>query len=120
MLDVPHALSIAFSGADLSRALWIGLIASLLCSRRFLPLKMAVLAFMVDRSWPYLTMALSGYSMDQIAPYLAYRIKMLPEDGIILGIRAAGLFGLIATGYVLRVQLHKALSHSPKSGANAY
>lgn len=107
MDDFGFVLAVAFSGADLTRALWLGLVGSLFCSPKFHPLKATILIFLVDRSWPYIGMALSGFSMSDIAISLAYAIDSLPRDATIHLTRFVGLYALCASGYWIRLTLHR-------------
>ncbi|MEM9235062.1 MAG: hypothetical protein AAGA69_12590 [Pseudomonadota bacterium] len=107
MEDFTFVLSVAFSGTDLTRALWIGLVGSLFVTKKFQPTRMALLLFVIDRAWPFAGMALSGYDMPAIAASLAYAFEMLPRDATFYVIRFGGLFALCSFGYHLRMAIHR-------------
>lgn len=110
MEDFGFILHVAFSGADLSRALWLGLVGSLFCTRKFQPLRMTVLLFLIDRVWPFLGMAFAGYAMSDIALSVRYAFETLPRDATFLVIRFGGLFALCTSGYHLRMAIHRGAS----------
>jgi hypothetical protein len=112
--DVGYVLALAFSGSDLTRALWFGLIGSLLCSAQMPPFKMALIVVLLDRAWPYLGMGFAGYGAQEIAASIAYGFRTLGSDALIVLIRAVGLYALVTCGYWLRLMLH---GHKPGSGS---
>ncbi|MEM9989908.1 MAG: hypothetical protein AAF723_10360 [Pseudomonadota bacterium] len=106
MEDTIYLLSLAFSGSDLPRALWLGFFGALLCSSRFPPVKMGTLIFLIDRIWPFAAMGFSGYGAGEIAGALSYTLKTLHVDAIPLMIRAMGLYLMVSVGYAARLMLH--------------
>ncbi|WP_370337228.1 hypothetical protein [Parvularcula marina] len=107
MEDLTFVLSVAFSGADLNRALWLALVGSLFCTKNFQPLRMTAIIFLIDRIWPYAGMALAGYDMPEIAASVAYAVETFPRDATIYLLRFGGLFVLCASGYHLRLLIHR-------------
>ena len=114
MDDIGFLLSVAFSGSDLSRALWLGLVGSLFCTSKFGPTHMSIALFVIDRMWPFVDMARVGYGMPEIAASLAYALDSLPRDATFHMIRFAGLYALCTGGYWLRVTLHKSTRTQPQ------
>ena len=114
MGDFEFLFSVAFSGADLSRALWLGTIASLLCTEKFGPFRMTFLMFLIDRAWPFADMAFAGYGMKEIAASVAYAVESLPQDMTYHVFRFGGLYAICSFTYTLRVMLHRASRNSVK------
>lgn len=113
MPDLLHVLSLAFSGADLTRALWLGLLTSLLCRPSFEPIAATVPLFLLDRLWPYAGMVLSGYDLEAVAASATYQFATLPQDSLMLAVRFAGLFTLVGLGYGFRRALHRVVPKGP-------
>ena len=107
MDDFGFVLSVAFSGADLTRALWLGLVGSLFCTKQFGPARMAILLLLIDRVWPFVGMGLAGYEMPQISQSVAYAVQSIPRDLTIHFVRFVGLFALAGIGYQLRIAIHR-------------
>lgn len=106
MESVGQTLAVAFSGADLVRAIWLGLIASLFCNERNTPLAIACITFAIDRIWPFAAMGLSGHSVQSVSAAVAYAIRSIPSDFFVLAVRFFGIYGLIMLGYVFRLRIH--------------
>ncbi|WOI54605.1 hypothetical protein [Parvularcula sp. LCG005] len=115
MQDLTYYLTLAFSGSDLPRALWLGLIGSLFCTTRNPPWRIFLIVFLIDRIWPFLGMAFSGYGAGEIGAAVSHTIRSVPSDMMTLLIRGLGLFLLILTGYMLRLIVH-GQKNKPKSG----
>lgn len=113
MPDLLHVLELAFSGSDLTRALWLAPLASLFCRPSFEPIAMAVPLFLLDRLWPYVGMAFYGYDLPTITAAFTWQVTTLPEDSLMLAARFAGLFTLVGLGYALRRGLHRLVPEGP-------
>lgn len=122
MDDLNYILSLAFSGSDLTRALWLGFIGSLLCSSKIPPFRMWIIVMLIDRTWPFLTMGFSGYGAQEIAAAMGFAIKNLSHDALPLILRAGGLYMMINLGYSARLALHghKPVLSKPKKGPLPY
>lgn len=114
MQDLIYIFSLGFSGSDLVRALWIGLLASLLATRRFRPWKVGIFAFMVDRIWPFYAMSLHGYEQDVISAAMMATLMNVPNDMAYYLIRYIGILGLVYLGYNIRRFIHG--YHPPDAG----
>lgn len=114
MVDLGYLFSLAFSGADLWRAVWIGLIASLFCTGGRTPLKLLIAAAVVDAAWPYADMLLSGFSARDVSIAMGYAIRSTPDLVLVIAVRLAGIYALISGGYWLRLKLH---GHKPQTKA---
>ena len=106
MDDLFYIFSIGFAGSDVVRALWIGLLASLLVSRRVPPWRMTVIAFIIDRAWPFYAMGRAGHDQDAVMAAVYGTIAAMPQDLAYYSVRLLGLWGLIHVGYNLRRFLH--------------
>lgn len=111
MDELTYIISIGFAGSDISRALWIGLCASLLVSRRLPPWRVTVVAFMIDRSWPFYAMHLAGHPQDVVMAAVYGTFATMPQDIAYYAIRFLGLAGLVHFGYNLRRFLHFAVNN---------
>lgn len=116
MDDLQYILNIGFAGSDFWRAIWIGLAASLIATRKFRPWKVGILAFTVDRIWPYYSMHLHGYEFDAIWASVWAAIMTLPQDITFYIIRYLGILGLVYLGYNLRRLLHGGPAAKPGAG----
>ena len=105
-------MQVAFSGSDLTRALWLGLVGSLFCTPSFQPFRATLLIFLIDRAWPYVAMGFAGYDMAEIAASLVYAVHSLPRDAVYLLVRFSGLLALCAVGYHLRLAIHGRVKQS--------
>ncbi|GGD01973.1 hypothetical protein [Aquisalinus flavus] len=117
MQDLAYLFSIGFSGSDLTRALWIGLLFSLLASRRFPAWRVTIFAFVLDRVWPFLAMSFAGAGNDIVFDSVIATILRVPDDAAYYIIRYLGLMGLIYFGYHVRRFLH---TGKPQEPTNAY
>lgn len=108
MYDLSYILSVAFSGSDLTRALWLGPVGSLFCSSRLTPFSVWCLVMVIDRVWPFVAMGLSGYGAGEVAAAFAYWFRSLPDDALALFLRAGGLLAMVVVGYWARLTLHGA------------
>ncbi len=106
MEDLNYAFSVAFSGSDLDRALWIGLVGSLLCSSRLPPLRVWLVGILIDRSWPFISMGFAGYGAGEVAAAFAHWFRSLPDDALPLLVRAGGIYFMVMGGYWARLSLH--------------
>lgn len=106
MDELHNIFSLGFSGSDLWRALWIGLLASLLATRRFRPWKVGILAFFFDRAWPYYMMWTSGYEGDVISAAVVAAVQAIPLDIAYYMVRYLGILGLVYFGFNLRIFIH--------------
>ena len=106
MEDLQYIFTLGFSGSDFWRALWIGLLASLFASRKFRPWKVCILAFMLDRIWPFYGMWYHGSDNDAIISAVFATIGNFPQDITYYIVRYLGILGLVYLGYNLRRFLH--------------
>lgn len=121
MEDLIYIISIGFAGSDIVRALWIGLLASLLVSTRLPPWRMSVVAFMIDRIWPFYAMSLAGHDQEVVLAAVYGTFATAPQDLAYYAIRFLGLAGLVHVGYNLRRFLHfAAQSEGQRKGVLPY
>ncbi len=120
MEDLHYIFNIGFAGSDFWRALWIGLLASLVASRKFRPWRVTILAFMLDRLWPYFGMYRAGYDQDTILAAFWSTLMSIPNDLTFYLIRYLGILGLVYLGYNLRKALHARARHSEKKSAGLF
>ena len=106
MQDLYYIFSLGFSGSDFVRALWIGLVASLLATRRFRPWKVVIIALTIDLIWPFYAMSLYGYETDVIVASIGTTLNNIPQDMAYYLIRYIGFLGLVYLGYNLRRFVH--------------
>lgn len=117
MQDLAYLFSIGFSGSDLVRALWLGLIASLFASRKLRAWKVTIFAFLIDQLWPFFAMRMAGAEMDIVWSSAAATVLSVPENAAYYVIRYLGFMGLIYAGYHIRRFLHHG---RPDGDASAY
>ncbi len=106
MAEFSDVIEVAFSGSDASRVLIVGLLASLLCSSKFPPLPVGLLAILFDRAWPFIAMSFAGYDGGAIAAAIANAFVSLPSDALPLLMRSLAILVLVSLGYRLRLMLH--------------
>lgn len=107
MDELRYTFALAFSGADLPRAVVLAVGASLFCSSKISTSRMTVAVFLADRAWPFVHMGISGYGAPEIARALSYAAWSAPADFVAYLVRFCGLYALITIGYRLRVGLHR-------------
>ena len=112
MEDLQYIFNIGFAGSDFWRALWIGLLASQLATRKFRPWKVGILAFFFDRAWPYYSMHLHGYETEAIWAAFWATLMAIPQDITYYVVRYLGILGLVYLGYNIRRIIHG--GHKPK------
>ena len=106
-----YIFSLGFSGSDIPRALWIGLCCSLLASRRIPAWRMSVVAFALDRMWPFWAMSIAGWEQDVVVSAVFGTFQSVPQDLAYYAVRFLGLAGLVHLGFNLRRFLHLAASN---------
>lgn len=114
--DLAYIFSIGFSGADLWRAVWLALFCSLFASRKFRPWKVCIIAFAIDRIWPFYAMSLHGYEWEVISASVLAALRAIPDDIAFLMIRYLGFLGLIYLGFNLRLMLHDNVPEQGRKG----
>lgn len=119
MQELAYLFSIGFSGSDLTRALWIGLVASLFASKRLPAWKVTILAFIIDRIWPFIGMRIAGTEPDVIWNSVISTFLSAPDDAAYYLIRYLGFLGLIYLGYNVRRLVHN-LGPSRENSAYPY
>lgn len=116
--ELYYTLTLAFSGADAVRGIALGLAASLFCSSKWPPRRVAILVFLIDRAFPYIEMRLMGWGASEIAAAIAYAVRTMPEDLFLLLFRLGGIYALIAVGYAARRSLHRGFGDTPAQKAS--
>jgi len=105
MTDPSYLLSLAVSGSDIGRLVWIAGLASLLVTTRFKPWRIAVAAFLLDRLLPFWTMSRT-YDEGTIRAAASHQLSTLPQDAVALGVRFLLLYFAIVLLWRLRLALH--------------
>ncbi|MGV6821228.1 MAG: hypothetical protein ACWA5T_12120 [Parvularcula sp.] len=106
MDNLGYILSVAFSGADLTRAIWLAVIGSLIASKYLPPVKATFLLLIIDRVWPFLTMGLNGHDVRAVSAAVGNAIATIPQDALTILIRGLVLYLVVLGGYQMRLRLH--------------
>ncbi len=120
MEDLQYIFNIGFAGSDFWRALWVGLLASLIATRNFRPWKVGILAFLLDRLWPYYGMHQSGHENDAIWAAMWATLMAIPQDITFYVVRYLGILGLVYLGYNIRKFLHENAPKGEKRTGGLY
>lgn len=120
MQDLSYLFSIGFSGSDVARALWIGLVASLIASRKLKPWRVTLVAFALDCIWPFIGMQLAGAAPMAIVQAAIAAILAIPQNAAYYAIRYLGFLAMVYGGFNLRLLLHARAPRDSHAGPYPY